>query len=148
MRVRFNDKMWDKEAIQSLIDTNDKAVSRALMVIYANQTADEKSAGHTVHHNSIGFTGRDAEFLTDIAKKWQFYGRWASRKQMNAVRRSIRKYWRQLLLEMIEKGGEQIKGRLKPEDQPDLIAEDQPDLIAEEMHQVIEPQRLAMEGSW
>ena len=54
----------------------------------------------TKHHNGIGFTGRDARFLSDVAEKYQRYGRWASPRQCNAVRRSIKKYWRQLLLEI------------------------------------------------
>ena len=103
MRVRYNDRIWQKEDIQELIDTNDAAVSRALMVIFDNQTADEKREGVTKVTNNIGFTGRDAEFLTDIALKWKRWGRWASQKQLNAVRRCIRKYHRQLLIEMSEK---------------------------------------------
>lgn len=140
MRVLYKDRIWGKDDIQGLLDSNDRAVSRALMVVYANQTADEQSAGITRHDNGIGFTGRDAEWLTDIAKKWQRYGRWASQKQLNAVRRAMKKYWRQLLMEMIEKGGVKVKGRVKVDDL-------QPDLVAEEQHQVIEPMTEA-EGSW
>jgi len=139
MRVQFKDRVWDKDAVQELIDTNDAAVSRALLVIYANQTADEQRERQTKLNNGIGFTGRDAEFLTDVAQKWQHWGRWASQKQLNAVRRCVRKYWRQLLEDMIDKGGVKVVGRQKKEAQPDLVAE--------EFHQVIEPQ-MSAEGSW
>lgn len=142
MRVRYKDKLWDKEEIQALIERNDAAVSRALMVVWSNQTKDEQVSLQTKHENGIGFTGRDAEWLSDIALKWQRWGRWASQKQLNAVRKAMKKYWRQLLLEMVEKGGVEIKGRLPK-------VEEQPDLVAEEHHQVIEPMRdEELAGSW
>jgi hypothetical protein len=102
MRVLINDKVWDKEAVQALIDRNDQAVARALLVIYANQTADEQASYSTHHNNGVGFTGNDAEWLTDIAVKWQKWGRWASQRQCNAVRKAIRKYHRQLLQHMLD----------------------------------------------
>jgi hypothetical protein len=101
MKVLINDKVWDKEAVQALIDRNDQAVARALLVIYQNQTDDEQASFSTRHQNGVGFTGNDAEWLTDIAVKWKKWGRWASPKQCNAVRRAIRKYHRQLLEHML-----------------------------------------------
>lgn len=127
MRVLYKGKLWDKDAVQTLIDQNDTAVSRALMLIYNNQTADEKREGITKVTNSIGFTGRDAEFLTDIAVKWQKWGRWASAKQLNAVRRCIRKYHRQILMDMAEKdGAELIVGRWTP---PESVTERQDEAV-------------------
>lgn len=102
MKVLYKGKIWDKDAIQALIDGNDMAVARALMVVYANQTADEQAAGDTKHHNGVGFTGRDAEFLSDVAVKWKRWGRWASARQCNAVRKAIKKYHRQLLQHMLD----------------------------------------------
>lgn len=145
MRVRYNGRIWDKDAIQDLIDTNDVAVSRALMVVFDNQTTAEKDAGVTTITNGIGFTGRDAEFLTDIANKWRRWGRWASQKQLNAVRKCIRKYHRQLLLEMAEKpGAEVIKGRLTPEMQNQVAWQK---VLEDEKIEVIEP-KFDAAGSW
>ena len=86
---------WTKEKIIHLIDTNDKAVVRALIRIYERQTADEQSAHATTHHNGVGFGATDAQFLTDIAKKAQRYT--LSERQIAAVRKAIKKYWRQLM---------------------------------------------------
>lgn len=113
MRVQIGDKVWDKEAINALLDTNPKAVGRALMVIYENQTESEKAAFATQVLNGVGFTGADAEWLTDIAKKWIKYGRWASERQLNAVRKAIKKYHRQILQHMLDKtdGAQLVSGR-------------------------------------
>lgn len=102
MKVRIGDKVWDKEAVHALLDRSDEAVGRALMVVYENQTADERAAFATKHHNGVGFTGADAQWLTDIAKKWQKWRRWASVRQCNAVRKAIKKYHRQILEHMLE----------------------------------------------
>ena len=102
MKVFLKGKIWDEDAVKNLIDTNDQAVARALMVVYANQTADEKASYETKHNNGVGFTGRDAAWLTDVAKKWQRWGRWASARQCDAVRKAIRKYHRQILQHMLD----------------------------------------------
>jgi hypothetical protein len=102
MKVRIGDKTWDKDAVHALLDRNGEAVARALMIVYGNQTADERAAFATKHHNGTGFTGADAEWLTDIAKKWLIWRRWASERQLNAVRKAIKKYHRQILEHMLE----------------------------------------------
>ena len=102
MKVQVGDKVWDKEAIQTLIDEDDIAVARALMVVYGYQTKDEKLAHGTRHANGMGFCRDDAKPLTDIAEKWKIWGRWASKKQADFVRRRIRKYHRQILQHMLE----------------------------------------------
>lgn len=96
-------KEWTKERIQALLDDNSAALPRALLVVYANQTADEQATDQTKHQNGVGFTGADAEFLSDIAKKWMRYRRWASEKQRRCVLKAVRKYWRQLQDEIVER---------------------------------------------
>lgn len=86
---------WTKEKIHYLIETNDKAVVRALIQIYRRQTASEQSAQATTDHNGVGFGAFDAQFLTSIAKKAEKYP--LTPNQIAAVRKSIKKYWRQLL---------------------------------------------------
>lgn len=111
LRVLLNDKVWDKAAVHALLDTNPKAVGRALMTVYGNQTRDEQASEQTKHHNGIGFTGRDAKPMTDIAKKWQRYGRWASEKQLSYVRNTMKKYHRQILEEIATKPGAVVLSR-------------------------------------
>jgi hypothetical protein len=116
MKVQIGDKIWDKDAIHALLDRNGEAVARALMIVYGNQTADERAAFVTRHSNGVGFTGADAEWLTDIAKKWQIWRRWASERQLNAVRKAIKKYHRQILEHMLENtpGATRVETRATP----------------------------------
>jgi hypothetical protein len=90
------EKKWNKEAIIELIDKNDKAVERALIVIYDRQTEEEKEIEQTKDHNGIGFNSIDAEFLTSCAEGLKKYGK-LTIKQIAVVRKRIRKYWKQLL---------------------------------------------------
>ena len=81
--------------IREKIATNDKWAIRALMRVYANQTADEQSIGATVQHNGIGFTGSDAEFLTSLAQQFDRRGS-LSPKQIAVLHRVMPKYAKQL----------------------------------------------------
>lgn len=46
----------------------EKVIARALIAIYARQTADEQRAGVTKFNNGVGFSGADAELGTKCAK--------------------------------------------------------------------------------
>lgn len=93
----------NKTEIVKLLETNDRAVARAVLVLNERQTADEQNAETTKYHNGIGFTGADARMGTSMAK---FYSRngYLSPKQIaywrkpnkNGVMR-IAKYAGQLL---------------------------------------------------
>ena len=61
-----------KTEIIKLLETNDKAVARAVFVLNERQTFDEQNSETTVHHNGVGFTGADARMGTSMAK---FYAR-------------------------------------------------------------------------
>lgn len=86
---------WNKETIQELIDSNDRAVAKAVLRIYEAQTREEKHSAMTVESNGVGFSGADAEFGTSLAQQLQS-GRTLSPRQLAAARRMIRRYWRQL----------------------------------------------------
>jgi hypothetical protein len=86
---------WGKDEIQDLLRRSDTAVVRGLMVLYALQTDDEQATETTREDNKVGFTGYDAEFLTSVAKQYERKG-YLSPKQIQAVRRKLMKYWRQL----------------------------------------------------
>ena len=61
-----------KTEIIKLLETNDKAVARAVFVLNERQTADEQNSEATKYHNGVGFTGADARMGTSMAK---FYAR-------------------------------------------------------------------------
>ena len=84
-----------KNEIQEILKTNDMALQRAVMVVYANQTEHEQLAEETTELNGVGFNGCDANFLTSIAKQIQ-NGWTLSEKQMACVRKAMPKYWKQL----------------------------------------------------
>src|SRR5437764_9937822 len=60
-------KVWDRESLIALLNTNNYAVERALLTIYARQTADEQETETTSHNNGVGFSGFDAEIFSSFA---------------------------------------------------------------------------------
>lgn len=94
--VNNDGKIWSKETIQSLLDTNDDAVIRAMKKIYTKQTADEKKYQDTHIYNSVGFSGSDANIMSSFTEYYEKYGK-LSPKQMVIARKKMKKYWKQLL---------------------------------------------------
>lgn len=76
---------WTKEKIVALLETNDKAVGRALLRLAELQTADELVAEDTKYKNGRGFRPCHARMGTSMAKFYQRTG-YLSQKQIN--------YWR------------------------------------------------------
>ena len=87
---------WTREHIIHLLNTNDRAVERALLQIYLRQTHSEKVSMNTHIHNNRGFTAFDGELLTNIAEKFISTGK-LTMGQLNIVRPKMTKYWKQLL---------------------------------------------------
>ena len=81
--------------IRDIIGRDAASALKALMRIYANQTADEQSSEETKYHNNIGFTGADAHILTSYAKQFERRGS-LSPKQMGVLFKRIPKYAKQL----------------------------------------------------
>lgn len=102
--------MWDKEAINALLDRSDKAVMKALLQLYARQTESERQMQTTTDANGVGFNYRDAEVLCDIAKRVRQWGR-LTPKQTELVRGRIKKYWRQLA-EIANASGKPVPAQL------------------------------------
>jgi hypothetical protein len=71
------------------------AVLRGLGILVSNQTADERAAKVTNHHNNRGFNGRDAYFGTDVYQKANQYGG-LTIGQTKAVAKMLVKYARQI----------------------------------------------------
>lgn len=70
---------WTREAIETLIRTNDRAVERAMVAIWERQTADEKATETTRHHNGIGFSGWTARsgsyYAGRVRAGWRLTGK-------------------------------------------------------------------------
>jgi hypothetical protein len=87
---------FNRQAIQGLLLTNDRALERAIFRVYQNQTANEQRTEQTTESNGVGFSGIDAEILTSFAKQL-IRGRTLSPKQLIIARLKMPKYWKQLL---------------------------------------------------
>jgi hypothetical protein len=128
-RSMDNAKVWDKDAVQHLIATNNAALAKALWNIYQRQTASEQSALTTLNRNGVGFNSNDAKFLSDVARRLPAYEFNMTPRQIARVRPMMRKYWRQLLEEIAAKGGAVCLKAPKrtigknPSSQPALMAE-------------------------
>lgn len=98
-----NAKYWDEYSIRQLLNENDRAVEKALIVLFNNQTDYEQVTEATEVHNDRGFTSTDARFFTSLAKQ-VMRGHHLSEKQLGFLRAPtprfgsrIGKYHRQLL---------------------------------------------------
>mgnify|MGYP000438022525 CR=1 FL=1 len=93
----------NRDSIINLLETNDKAIARALVVLNERQTADEQATEDTRHRNGRGFRPCHARMGTSMAKGYLRFGRltekqvayWRKRDRAGNMRIGI--YWRQLL---------------------------------------------------
>lgn len=88
-------RIWSEEEIKNLIQTNDKVLYGALKKIYAEQTADEQTAGETNHRNGVGFNGVDAPILSSFCEFLNRTG-FLTPKQKTLARKKLVKYNKQL----------------------------------------------------
>ena len=65
---------WNKDKIVELLAKNDKAVIRALLRIYENQTTDEQRERTVKYHNGIGFTAAHASIATSMVTFYKSNG--------------------------------------------------------------------------
>lgn len=85
-----------KEQLHDLLKHSDKAVERAIVVIYDGQSDDEKRKGRSLAYNNIGFNRVDTEPLSIMAEQL-LSGRHLTSRQLSEARRKVPKYWRQLM---------------------------------------------------
>lgn len=95
------------DMIKDNLAVNDKWVLRAILVIFAAQTASEQCSETTREYNGVGFNGTDAKILSSFAKQIIDFEAGRSRfrnalspKQMGIARTKISKYAGQLLVAM------------------------------------------------
>lgn len=93
---------WNKDKIVTLLQTNNKAVEKAIVVIYNRQTLDEQQSKETKHSNGIGFSGAHAALGTYYAK-WILDGKSLSGTHLERARKMALRYTAQLLEEIKSK---------------------------------------------
>lgn len=106
--------------IVKLLETNDKAVCRALVVLNQRQTTEEQHAQATRVHNMRGFRPCHARMGTSMAEQYNAKG-YLSPKQIAYWRVPMKKggmriaiYWKQLLAEAHAKAAAQNKSYDQP----------------------------------
>lgn len=102
-----------KQSIEAILRTNDRAVEKAILVLFRNQTREEQALNSTNVHNQKGFTASDAHWGSIHAKTLLRGGRladWQLRYWRNPVRGKprIARYWRQLLIAAEEKAAQKV----------------------------------------
>jgi len=98
-----------KQHIRALID---KASALEIELVWmprimSNQTDLEKCRGDTIERNSIGLSGVDGPFISDVYDQVRC-GKHLSYKQVMSVRRVLKKYWKQFF-EMMNKKTKQTE---------------------------------------
>jgi hypothetical protein len=86
---------WTEDKIVALLDSNDRAVERAIVAIYERQTADEKQTEHTRHDNRVGFRQNHAKRMSYYARLIKS-GRHLYPRQLELSRSWMKMYRKQL----------------------------------------------------
>ena len=89
-------KQWEAY-LKDLLKTNDKALLRAIVLVYDNQTPEEKDKGESIEDNCIGFSKIDAKEMGDIARKIKA-NKALTKEELAKLRNKMQKYWKQLMI--------------------------------------------------
>ncbi len=87
--------LWTPTTIRFLLSQNNYSVLRGMVVLYDNQTFDEKLCENTFIRNGKGFDAYDAKICSRIALKIKT-GEHITKKEMDLARRKTMKYAKQL----------------------------------------------------
>ena len=126
-------KQWE-EYIKDLLRTNDKALLRAIVCIYDNQTDEEKVEGKSIEDNCAGFSKFDAHEMTVIAMKVK-RGKQLTKGELAKSRNKMQKYWKQLMV--ISKRNAEAK-RLQMQKELDEKLNDEEHALLIEEHERLE----------
>lgn len=110
--------VWTYTRLVALLERDNAALEKAILTINARQTPDERGALVTKYENGRGWNARDAQFGGSLAE-WiergmaprseggfgKKLGTCLTPNQRGGALRMVRKYWRQLLEEIANKGG-------------------------------------------
>lgn len=91
-----NQEQW-KSYLKNLVKTNDRALLKAIVLIYNNQTFEERVRGMAIESNRSGFDKIDADVMGLIAKKIKS-GQPLTKGELAKSRNKMQKYWRQLMI--------------------------------------------------
>lgn len=128
----FNSQKQWESYLKDLLKTNNQALLKSIVLIYDNQTDDEKQIGASVEDNNLGFSKWDAEEMSDIARKLK-RGEALKPNEIIHSRLVMPKYWKQLMF--IAKNQIEIKKKNK---KPDSETENVVLKIPKEKQQEIE----------
>lgn len=84
----------NKAEIIQLLQSNDKAIARALVVLNERQTLTEQSVESTINHNGVGFTPADARMGTSMAQFFTKRGYLTEKQLAYWKRPNVRGVWR------------------------------------------------------
>lgn len=90
-----NQRQW-REYLTDLVKSNDKALMKAITVIYDFQTEEEKLKGAAIDENDRGFGKVDARDLGKMAEKIRA-GIPLTEGELARARNKMPKYWQQLM---------------------------------------------------
>ena len=99
----INSKTWTLKDVVNLLLRNDKAVERAILLLYSFQTDDEKRYGHTGEWNGVGFNRYDANILSTFAEQLLQKKKHLTYCQMFIARKKVIKYAKQIFNYMLSK---------------------------------------------
>lgn len=91
-----SNKQWERY-IKDLLKNDDKALLRAIVIIYDNQTEEEKRKRLSISENKIGFSKIDVEVMSKIANKIKD-GKLLTEGELEMSRNKMTKYWKQLMV--------------------------------------------------
>jgi len=85
-----------EQFVRNKLATSDAWAKKALTTIMARQTVEERRAERTVYHNNVGFTGHDSPLMSSFAKQLETR-KWLSKRQIQVLKKTIKKYWKQIV---------------------------------------------------
>lgn len=91
-----NQKQWE-EYLKNLLKTNNKALFKAIVLIYDSQTEEEKRTNESVEDNKLGFSKIDAKDLSTIARKIKREEA-LTEGELAKSKNKMPKYWKQLMV--------------------------------------------------
>lgn len=114
-------KQWEAY-LKDLLKKNDQALLKSVVLIYDNQTDEEKNRGESIEDNFIGFSKIDAKEMGDIAKKIKA-GKALTKGELAKSRNKMQKYWKQLMI--ISKKQAEAKRLQEQKELEDRFAEEE-----------------------
>lgn len=93
--ANLTQKEWRRE-LQALLLASDKALERAIIRIWEQQTTTEQAAGKSLIEDGVGFNKFDAPLMSKYARLLLSTGSLTTYQKKKA-RSVMPKYWRQLM---------------------------------------------------